>query len=227
MSKVKNFFLKVWAWIKKASKAIGNFFKNKVWVWIKKAYKVCSDFLRENVWASVLAIVIGILLFIVLVQGIVKAIDKCQSEKNESTIENRATTITTSQLMDKLNANQSFVLFIGANTCSHCKEFYKTVNTYVKAGNTVYYVDLADTSDPTLERYYYVLEEKLKPIAKDRNITDLSTPLSVYVENGVFKDAVQGAYGMEGGSDYATWCDVMEGKYVGKSVYTFTSSAAS
>ena len=207
MNKVKNFFSKVWDWIKKAFRASKNFFK-------------------ENVWASVLAIVIGILLFIVVVQGIVKAVDKCKNETSESSIENRSTTITSSQLMEKLENNETFVLFLGANTCAHCKQFYKTVNTYIKSGNTVYYVDLADSSDPTLNKYYYEIQEKLEDIAADRNITDLSTPLSIYVKDGVFTDAVQGAYGMEGGADYATWCDVMEGKYVGKPTYTFSSSSA-
>ena len=207
MSKIKNFFSKVWEWIKKAFKATKNFFK-------------------ESPWASVLAIVLGILLFILVVQGIVKGVDKCKSENNESSIENRATTITTSQLIEKLNNNESFVLFIGANTCGHCKEFYKTVNTYIKSGKTVYYVDLADSSDPTLNKYFAEIEERLEDIPADRNITDLSTPLSIYVKDGIFKDGVQGAYGMSGGTDYATWCDVMEGEYQDKPTYTFTASAA-
>jgi len=203
MSKIKNFFIKVWELI-------------------KKCYKVCVNFLKENVWASVLGIVLGILLFILVVQGIVKGIDKCKSETTESTVNNMATTLTTSQLMDKLNSSDNtFVLFIGANTCAHCKEFYKTVNTYIKSGHTVYYVDMADTSDPTLTKYAAELEERLETIPDDRNITDLSTPLSIYVKNGEFVDAVQGAYGMEGGTNYATWCDVMEGKYENKATYTF------
>ena len=206
MNKVKSFFVKVWEWL-------------------KKAYKVCKDFLKENVWASVLLIVASILLFIVVVQGIVKGIDKCHSEKEESSIENKATVLTTSQLMEKLEKNETFVLFLGANTCAHCKQFYKTINTYIDSGNTVYYVDLADSSDPTLNKYYYELVEKLDDIADDRNITDLSTPLSIYVKEGVFVDGVQGAYGMDGGNDYATWCDIVEGKYVGKPTYTLGNSA--
>ena len=208
MNKVKNFFVKVWEWL-------------------KKAYRVCRDFLKENVWASVLLIVVSILLFIIIVQGIVKAVDKWQSKEEESSIENRSTVLTTSQLMTKLENKESFVLFLGANTCAHCKQFYKTVNTYIKSGNTVYYVDLADTSDPTLNKYYYELVEKLDDIPDDRNITDLSTPLSIYVKDGVFTDAVQGAFGMSGGTEYATWCDVMEGVYEGKPTHGLGGSTTS
>lgn len=198
---------------------IKNFF-SKLGRWIKKAWKVSMNFFKENVWAAVLAIVVSILLFILIVQGIVKGIDKLTTKNEESSIALRATTITTSELMEKLNDKETFVLFIGANTCAHCKEFYKTVNTYVKSGNTVYYVDVADTSDPTLKKYFSEIEERLiEGVASDRNITELATPTTVYVKDGVFADAIQGAYGMEGGSDYATFCDVVEGKYVGKPAY--------
>lgn len=195
---------------------------SKFWNWIKKVIKVCSNFLKENVWASVLGIVAVILLFILVVQGIVKGIDKCRSENTESSIANRANTLTTSQVMEKLNNGDTFVLFLGANTCAHCKEFYKTINTYVNSGNTVYYVDLADSSDPTLIKYQSEFEERLlEGVPTDRGITSLATPTTVYVKDGEFVDAVQGAYGMEGGTNYAIFCDVVEGKYVGKPTYKF------
>ena len=198
---------------------IKNFF-SKMGKWIKKAWGVCMNFFKENVWAAVLAIVVAILLFILIVQGIVKGIDKLANKEEESSISLRATTLTTSQVMDKLNNGDTFILFIGANTCAHCKEFYKTINTYVNSGNTVYYVDVADSSDPTLNKYFSELEERLlNDIPSDRNITELATPTTIYVKDGEFADAIQGAYGMEGGSDYATFCDVVEGKYVGKPTY--------
>ena len=201
------------------------FFK-KVWELLKKAYKITADFLRENVWASVLAIVIGILLFIVIVQGIVKAVDKCQNESSESNIENRATSITSSELMEKLDNGETFVLFIGSHTCAHCQQFYKTINTYVKAGNEVFYIDIEDKSDLTMTKNYSVIVEKLTTeVPDDRNITSLATPTTVYVKNGVFEDAVVGAYGMSGGDEYATFCDVVEGKYVGKAAHSLVSSS--
>lgn len=204
---------------------IKNFF-SKLWSWIKKAWKVTIDFFKENVWASVLAIVAAILLFILLVQGIVKGIDKLSNKDQESSVSLKATTITTSELMTKLKNGESFVLFLGANTCAHCKQFYTTINTYVESGNTVYYVDVADTSDPTLNKYFDEIEERLVDgVAADRNITELATPTTVYVKDGEFLDAVQGAFGMDGGKDYATFCDVVEGKYVGKPTYTFVASS--
>ena len=197
---------------------IKNFFK-KTWNWIKKAFTVCKNYFRENVWAGVLAIVLGILLFIFIVQGIVKAIDKAANTEEDQTVLN-ATTLTSAQLMDKLSKGETFIIFFGANNCAHCKEFYKTINTYVGSGNTVYYLDLNDKSDTTLNRYYPELEERLlNDIPVDRGITAFNTPTTVYVKNGQFADAIQGAYGMEGGANYATFCDIVEGKYVGKPTY--------
>ena len=194
-------------------------FFSKLWSGIKKVTRVVVDFFKENVWAEVLGIVIAILLFILIVQGIVKAIDKCKNTTQDDSV-NRSTTITTAELMEKLNNGDTFVLFLGSNTCSHCKEFYKTVNRYIASGNTVYYVDLADTSDTTLTKYYSEIEERLlNDIPEDRDITSLATPTTVYVLNGEFADAIQGAYGMDGGSNYVVWCDVVEGNYVGKPVY--------
>ena len=206
MDKIKNFFLKVWKWI-------------------KKAYKVCVDFFKENVWASVLAIVLGILLFIVVVQGVVKAIDKCKSETTESNIENRATNITSTQLMDKIDNGETFVLFIGSHNCAHCQQFYATINTYVKSGNTVYYIDIADESDVAMVKNYATIVEKLTTeVPDDRGITGFATPTTVYVENGKFADAVVGAYGMSGGEEYAKFCDVVEGKYANKPSHGLVSS---
>lgn len=204
---------------------IKKFFK-KVWELIKKVYKVIANFLRENIWASVLAIVVGILLFIVVVQGIVKGIDKCQNASSESSIENRATAITSSELMTKIDNGDTFVLFIGSHDCAHCQQFYKTINTYIKSGNTVYYLDIADDTDLTLTKNYAVIVEKLTTeVADDRNITSLATPTTVYVKDGVFADAVVGAYGMSGGEEYAVFCDVVEGKYVGKAAHSLVSSS--
>lgn len=228
MSKIKNVWIKIWTWVKAFSAKAWTWikaFSAKAWVWIKKAYNITANFLRENVWAAVLGIVVAIFLFILIVQGVVKGIDKWTNKTEESSVSLKATTITTSQLMTKLNNNETFVLFIGANTCSHCKQFYKTVNTYVSSGKTVYYVDVADTSDPTLAKYYPEISERLlEGVPSDRNITELATPTTVYVEKGEFKDAIQGAVGMSGGKDYIVFCDVVEGKYVGKDAYQLSSN---
>jgi predicted bacteriocin transport accessory protein len=201
-------------------------FFSKIGKWFKKAWIVCSNFFRENVWAGVLGIVVGILLFILIVQGLVKAIDNCSNKTSESSVANHATTITTSQLKEKLSNGDTFVLFIGSNSCSHCKEFYTTVNKYVSSGNTIYYIDIADDSDPLISKYVNELEEMLLAIPDvedgNRSITSLATPTTVYVKDGEFADAIQGAYGMSGGTNYTIFCDVVEGKYIGKT-YTLES----
>ena len=146
------------------------------------------------------------------------ALSRVCGEKTEESVESlKAITITTSELMTKLNNDDTFILYIGANTCAHCKEFNKTINAYISSGNTVYYVDIADTNDPTLVEYYSEIYKRLlEGVPADRNITELATPTTVYVKDGEFVDAIQGAIGMDGGADYDMFCDVVEGKYVGK-----------
>ena len=194
------------------------FFIN-LWQYIKKIYAVLARFFKENVWASVLGILVAIVLFIVALQGVIKAIDSCDSK---STIQNRATVLTGSQLEEKLNEGHSFVLFIGSQTCDHCKLFYATINTYIRStGNEIFYFDTGDMTDPARISVTSDLEERLlNDIPADRGITSLATPTTVRIENGEFVDAIQGAYGMTGGSNYLIFCEVIEGDYVGKSTYT-------
>ena len=70
-----------------------NFFI-KLWEYIKKGFKVSVQFFKENIWASVLGVILAIVLFIMALQGIIKAIDSCDND----TIQNRATVVTSSQL---------------------------------------------------------------------------------------------------------------------------------
>ena len=69
-----------------------------------------------------------------------------------------------------------------------------------------------------------IKQKVLDEIPEDRKITSLSTPLTIYVKDGEFKDAMQGAYGMKGGEDYLVFCDIVEGNYVDKPVYTLSGS---
>ena len=136
-------------------------------------------------------------------------------------VENPANFITSYELREKLNSGDTFVLVIGSNACYHCKIFTATIRRYVYSGHTVYYLDLNDRTDTGLRLIDLEIEERLlDDIPEDRGITSLATPTSVYVKDGEFVDAVQGAYGMDGGRDYEVWCDVMEGKYVGKTTYS-------
>ena len=195
-----------------------NFF-SKLWVYIKKIFNVIVAFFKENIWASVLGVVLAIVVFIMALQGIIKAIDSCG---NDSNIENRATVLTSSQLEEKLDNGDTFVLFVGSQNCDHCKLFYKTVNNYMRTtGNEIFYFDTADTTDLGRTKMTAEIEERLlADVEADRGITSLATPTTIYIENGEFKDAIQGAYGMDGGANYLIFCEVIEGKYVGKATYT-------
>ena len=197
--------------------SLKNFFI-KVWEYIKKAFNVSVEFLKENIWATVLSVILAIILLIMGLQGIIKAIDSCENE----TIQNRATVVTSSQIEKMFDEEKTFVLFIGSQNCSHCKEFYKTINTYIKStGKEIFYFDVDDTTDPGSDRYTLELQDMiLSAIPEDRGIKSLSTPTTIRVEDGVIVDAIQGAYGMEGGTNYLIFCEVIEGAYVGKDTYT-------
>ena len=195
-----------------------NFF-SKLWTYIVKGFDITVAFFKENIWASVLAVIMVIVIFIMSLQGIIKAIDSCG---NESKVENRATVVTSQQLENKLNNGDTFVLFIGSQDCSHCKQFYATINMYIKStGKEIFYFDTGDKTDLGRNKMTADLEERLlSDIDADRGITSLATPTTVYIEQGKFKDAIQGAYGMKGGANYLIFCEVIEGQYVGKATYT-------
>ena len=195
-----------------------NFFI-KVWEYIKKAFFVVVRFFKENVWASVLGIIIAIVLFIMALQGVIKAIDSCG---DGSKIENRATVVTSKELQAMLDKDGEFILFIGSQNCDHCKLFYETINKYMLTiGKEVFYFDTADTTDFGRTAMVSDLEFKLlNEIDPDRGITALATPTTVLIRDGEFVDAIQGAYGMEGGNDYFIFCEVVEGVYENKPTYT-------
>jgi predicted bacteriocin transport accessory protein len=195
-----------------------NFFI-KVWEYIKKAFFVVVRFFKENVWASVLGIIIAIVLFIMALQGVIKAIDSCG---DRSKIENRATVVTSKELQTMLDKDGEFILFIGSQNCDHCKLFYETINNYIlTTGTEVFYFDTADTTDFGRTAMVSDLEFKLlNEIDPDRGITALATPTTVLIRDGEFVDAIQGAYGMDGGNDYFIFCEVVEGVYENKPTYT-------
>ena len=51
-------------------------------------------------------------------------------------------------LNDKMKNNETFVLYIGSATCSHCEEFKPTLEKVIKKYKLeVYYIDMSKVSD--------------------------------------------------------------------------------
>lgn len=199
-------------------KKIKTFFK-KIWEFIKKIYKVVANFIKENVWAQVLAILAAVVLFILVFQGVVKLIDKATSKEEETV--NMATALTATELRNKIDNKESFVLFIGGHSCAHCRQFYTTINAYISEGKTVYYFDVEDTSDVanTTSFRLNVLRNPLVNninIKINRGIKELATPTTVVVQDGKFVDAIQGAIGMDGGQAYVDFTRLLAGEFINK-----------
>lgn len=71
-----------------------------------------------------------------------------------------------------IEAEQSFVLFIGSTTCSHCDLYKETLNEAIKKYQVhIYYIDVSKLSSDE--------NNKLKLVA---NYT--GTPTTVFIENG-------------------------------------------
>ena len=134
---------------------------------------------------------------------------------------NMATRITGDLLENMIENKQTFVLFVGSDTCSHCHHFYRTINRYVLSGHVVFYVDLSNEQEVSESTIYLIARKLSSEVAANRKLDILYTPTSVYVKDGVFADAIVGAVGMSGNKDYETFCEVMEGNYIGKEVYHF------
>lgn len=78
-------------------------------------------------------------------------------------------------LATKIENKDSFVLYVGSASCSHCANFKpileKVINKY---GIEVYYIDMADLSE---SKYNAVM----------RKIDGQGTPTTVYIEKGKTK----------------------------------------
>ena len=119
---------------------------------------------------------------------------------------------------EKISNDDDFVLFIGAHDCVYCNEFKTVVNKYISStGNAIYYIDIHDTSDTSIEgRYLTEWAEMLADIQTRDFDGGLSTPTVVVIRDGEFADAKSGAQGLSGGMEYLNFVDFVEGKYIGK-----------
>lgn len=207
--------------MKKFFKGVGDFFK-KIGLFIWKYVKVCWNYIKENAWIQPIAIVALIFALVFGFQGVVNGIEKIKenaaAKKEEEN--NKYTKITMAQVREKLDNGDDFVLFIGAHDCGHCNSFKTVVNKYVSStGNQIYYVDIHDTSDTSIEvRYLTEWAEMLTEIETraDKFDGSLSTPTVVVIRDGEFADAKAGAHGLNGGMEYLNFAEFVEGKYIGK-----------
>lgn len=205
--------------MKKFFKGVGNFFK-KIWLAICKYVKISWNYIKENAWIQPIAIVVLIFGLVFGFQAVVDGIEKIKENKQEKQEEkeNKYTKLTMSQVREKISNGDDFVLFIGAHDCYYCNEFKTVVNKYVgSTGNAIYYVDIHDTSDTTIETRYLTEWAELLADIETRDFDGgLSTPTVVVIRDGKFADAKSGAQGLSGGMEYLNFVDFVEGKYIGK-----------
>lgn len=80
------------------------------------------------------------------------------------------------ELTNMLNQKQSFILFIGSDTCSACSSYKETLNEVIsKYGTDVKYIDLHKLS-----------EKEESDVISQFPIT--GTPTTVFITNGKEKD---------------------------------------
>jgi len=206
--------------MKKFLKSVGNFFK-KIGLFIWKYIKISWNYIKENAWIQPIVIVGLIFALVFGVQGIINGVEKIKenSTSEESSSKDLFTKLTMSQVLDKIDADEDFVLFIGSRDCYHCQDFKPILNKYVSTSNRkdIYYIDIGDTSDYTLKKAYLnEWVEKLQYI-ETRDFGDsLSAPTVVIVRDGEFVDAKAGAQALNGGMEYLQFVKFVEGEYIGK-----------
>ena len=82
------------------------------------------------------------------------------------------------ELENKLDNKESFVLFIGSSTCSHCKAFKTTIDSVIKKYQVeVFYIDVYELSE----------DEKN---AMNSKIQFKYTPTTIFIEKGVASSAI-------------------------------------
>lgn len=205
--------------MKKFFKAIGNFFK-KIGLFVWKYLKISWNYIKENAWIQPIAIVVLIFAIVFGFQGIVNGIEKIKENASakEASSKDVYKKLTMKEAREKIAAKQDFVLFIGSHDCTYCQSFKKVVNKYINStGNDIYYIDIGDTTDTSLEgRYLDEWVQNLANIETREFGTSLSTPTVVIIEDGEFVDAKSGAQGLSGGMEYLNFVKFVEGEWIGK-----------
>lgn len=77
------------------------------------------------------------------------------------------------ELYSKFSAKESFVLFIGSSTCSHCDVFKKTLNEVIKDYQVeIFYIDISKLTEEDKSHLQSKIQFKY-------------TPTTIFVEKGV------------------------------------------
>lgn len=88
--------------------------------------------------------------------------------------------LTYSEVENKINNKESFILYIGQSQCSYCKQYEKSLKRVVDKYNVkVYYIDIGKDSISVEDRSLL-----------SKNIDFSGTPTTVFIKNG----EVQGNY---------------------------------
>ena len=92
------------------------------------------------------------------------------------------------ELSEKINKKESFVLYVGSSSCSHCADFKPILEKVIKKYKlNVYYINMANLSKT---RYNAVMKK----------IDGKGTPTTVYLNKG----KTQASPRIEGARDYDT-----------------------
>lgn len=205
--------------MKKFLKSVGNFFK-KIGLFIWKYLKVCWNYIKENAWIQPIAIVALIFGLVFGFQGIVNGIEKIKAANDEKkeVAKDVYTKLTMKEVREKMTNGDDFVLFIGAHDCVYCNQFKTVVNKYISStGNAIYYIDIHDTSDSSIDtKYLNEWAQSLADIDTREFDGSLSTPTVIVIRDGEFADAKSGAQGLSGGMEYLNFVKFVEGGYIGK-----------
>lgn len=96
---------------------------------------------------------------------------------------NDYTTISQSELVEKVKDDDSFVVVIGNNTDTTTQSYQQTMSQYLQKhlGDTLYYVDISEDTD-----YANWLEKKL-------DITDATVPQTIVYKDGKVETSKSGA----------------------------------
>lgn len=92
------------------------------------------------------------------------------------------------ELSDKIEAKDSFVLYVGSSECSHCADYRPTLEKIIyKYKLDVYYINLAKLSASKRQAVLNKIDAE-------------GTPMTVYLEKGKTKNLPR----VEGARDYET-----------------------